>query len=304
MISPLLPERLLAAQAPAPSKARRLLIRVIGAPILLAALFAIVWLDYRFERVVAVRFLVAAASALGTVELLLMMRGRGHAVLFAPVVVLVAAPMLPWSWMLARPVAVAFLPAAALFVTCVLSLLVFRHGAFTVEAAALSIAAFAYMSLMNFACSPPPPVAEARFAWFILFAVAANKGSDMAAFVAGKSVGRHKMTPALSPNKTWEGAAAGGIVGTAAAFAVLRWTPIHADFARVPDWALLALALSVTIASQIGDLVESAFKRWADVKDSGRLLPEFGGILDMMDSFIVSVPVAFAGSVLLSRIFP
>lgn len=282
---------------------RKLLIRVLGAPILLAVLLAIVYADYRSGRIVATRFLIAAACALGMVELALMARKKGHATAATPAVLLVALPMLPWSWILGKPMTIVFLPAAGLLVLIVLLLLVFRHGVFTIEGAALTIASFAYLSLMNFGCAAPPPVSEARFAWWVLFLVAANKGSDMAAFVAGKSFGRHRMTPVLSPNKTWEGAIAGAVVGAGAAFAVLRWTPLGADFREVPDWALLGLALSVTIAAQLGDLVESAFKRWAGVKDSGRLIPEFGGVLDMMDSFIISVPVAFAGSAVLARIW-
>ncbi len=299
MIRPLLPERL----PEGPVKPRRLWIRLIGAPILLAILLAIVYADYRLQRVVAIRILVAGACALGMVELGAIFRRKGHEIALTPAALLVALPMLPWSWILGKPITVVFLPSAALLVFSVLLLLVFRHGSFTVEGAASTIAAYAYLSLMNFGCAAPPGISESRFAWYVLFVVAANKGSDMAAFAAGKSFGRHKMTPVLSPNKTWEGAIAGGIVGAGTAYAVLRFSPLRADTLSVPDWALLVLAASVTIASQIGDLVESAFKRWAGVKDSGRLLPEFGGVLDMMDSFILSVPVAFAGSALLARIW-
>jgi phosphatidate cytidylyltransferase len=71
----------------------------------------------------------------------------------------------------------------------------------------------------------------------------------------------------------------------------------------MPVPALLFFCLLVTIASQVGDLVKSAFKRWAGVKDSGRILPEFGGMLDMVDSFIIAAPVATMGSKLLDRFF-
>ncbi|MBI3857987.1 MAG: phosphatidate cytidylyltransferase, partial [Planctomycetes bacterium] len=133
--------------------------------------------------------------------------------------------------------------------------------------------------------------------------LAAGKGSDMAAFVAGKSMGKHKMAPVVSPNKTWEGGIAGGIVGTGAGLAVILTTPLKAAYAGVPVAALLFFCLLVTIAGQVGDLVKSALKRWAGVKDSGRLLPEFGGMLDMVDSFLLEGPVAGLGTVLLLRIF-
>jgi phosphatidate cytidylyltransferase len=140
-------------------------------------------------------------------------------------------------------------------------------------------------------------------AFYLLFLLAAGKGSDMAAFVAGKSIGKHKMAPVVSPNKTWEGGIAGGIVGTAAGFAVLWWSPLRDIYGRFPVLALLLFCLIVTIAGQVGDLVKSAFKRWAGVKDSGRILPEFGGMIDMVDSFVLEGPVAGLGTLLLFYLF-
>jgi phosphatidate cytidylyltransferase len=66
---------------------------------------------------------------------------------------------------------------------------------------------------------------------------------------------------------------------------------------------LLVLCLFVTIAAQVGDLVKSALKRWAGVKDSGRLLPEFGGMLDMVDSFLLAAPAANLGVEILKHVF-
>lgn len=280
---------------------RKLLIRIIGAPIILVVLGGILYLDYRAQRIVAVRFLVAAAVALGMVEMLMMIRGRGHPVAWLASIALLVAPFLPWAWILQRPVPDLWLLAWTVFVLAIFAKLVVKHGAFTAEGACLGIGAFAYLALMRFAIEPPAGVTGATFAWYLVFLVATNKGSDMAAFVAGKSFGRHKMTPVLSPNKTWEGGIVGGIVGSAAGFAVLWWSPLHPD--GIPAWALALLAIVVTVASQIGDLAESAFKRWAGVKDSGKLIPEFGGILDMMDSFILSAPVAWLGFELIRRAY-
>jgi phosphatidate cytidylyltransferase len=125
----------------------------------------------------------------------------------------------------------------------------------------------------------------------------------MAAFVVGKSIGKHPMSPRVSPNKTWEGGIAGGVVGTAAGMAVLYGTPLKLVYFGMSWAALLFFCLVVTIASQVGDLVKSAFKRWAGVKDSGRVLPEFGGMLDMVDSFIIAAPVATLGTKILDRLF-
>jgi CDP-diglyceride synthetase len=77
---------------------------------------------------------------------------------------------------------------------------------------------------------------------------------------------------------------------------VLWWSPLRGTYGPVPVAALLLFCLIVTIAGQVGDLVKSAFKRWAGVKDSGRILPEFGGMIDMVDSFLLEAPVACLGT--------
>ena len=85
---------------------------------------------------------------------------------------------------------------------------------------------------------------------------------------------------------------------------MLLFTDLRLSFVNVPAMVLLYFALSVTIAAQFGDLVESAIKRWAGAKDSGKLLPEFGGILDMVDSFLVSIPVAGFIQLVMLWLFP
>lgn len=161
----------------------------------------------------------------------------------------------------------------------------------TVEGAAMTIAGYFYVSLLGYVMQGPSGLLLPWY--FVLFLLAANKASDMAAYATGKLVGRHKMAPHLSPGKTWEGAVGGLVAGTAAGGAVLLLTPLRAEYGAVPVATLLLYAACVTMAAQAGDLVESAFKRWAGAKDSGRFLPEFGGMLDMADSFLISAPVAF-----------
>lgn len=111
---------------------------------------------------------------------------------------------------------------------------------------------------------------------------------DSAAYYVGSAFGRHKLAPAVSPGKTWEGAAAnvgGGLLGAA----VARWT-----FFPDLEWRhALALAVILSVVGQLGDLFESALKRGAAVKDSGALLPGHGGFLDRLDSLIVSGPALF-----------
>ncbi len=111
---------------------------------------------------------------------------------------------------------------------------------------------------------------------------------DSAAYYVGSAIGRHKLAPAVSPGKTWEGAVA-NVAGGLAGAAVARWT-----FFPDLEWRhALALAVILSVAGQLGDLFESALKRGAGVKDSGTLLPGHGGFLDRLDSLIVSGPVLF-----------
>lgn len=110
--------------------------------------------------------------------------------------------------------------------------------------------------------------------------------ADTAAYFAGRAWGRRKLAPAISPGKTWEGAA-GGLIG-ALAYAIIGGFWIQ-EIAWTPFLAAAALLAMVSI---VGDLFESAAKRQAGVKDSGSLLPGHGGILDRIDSATAALPLA------------
>jgi phosphatidate cytidylyltransferase len=113
--------------------------------------------------------------------------------------------------------------------------------------------------------------------------------ADTAAYFAGTRWGRHKLAPAISPGKTWEGAA-GGLIGGAAYAMILSLILAGAQATRMAAF-VGAAALLVTV-SIVGDLFESAAKRQAGVKDSGALLPGHGGVLDRIDSASAILPVA------------
>lgn len=104
--------------------------------------------------------------------------------------------------------------------------------------------------------------------------------SDTAAFAAGRVIGRHKMAPQTSPGKTWEGF----VAGTIAALLVPFFALYEEDFLTVPE--SLGLGVAIAIAGPVGDLFESALKRDAGVKDSGRVLMGHGGMLDRLDAFL------------------
>ncbi len=112
--------------------------------------------------------------------------------------------------------------------------------------------------------------------------------SDVAAFVLGKSLGRHKLAPKLSPNKTWEGLA-GNLVGAALGVLLMRF----ALPSGLPWFFAPFLALAIGLGAAWGDLLESALKRGFQVKDAGDWLPGFGGLLDRIDSLVIATPLAY-----------
>ncbi len=123
---------------------------------------------------------------------------------------------------------------------------------------------------------------------WVFFALFVTWVSDTTAFFIGRRFGRHKMAPNISPGKTWEGAM-GGILG-AIIMSILFFTPTPFHLPLI-YWQAILLSVLVSIFGQVGDLVESLLKRSMGVKDSGKLMPGHGGILDRMDS------VVFAGMV-------
>lgn len=153
-------------------------------------------------------------------------------------------------------------------------------------------------------------------ALYLLYLMLLVWSGDIGAYYVGRSVGKHKLAPRISPGKTWEGAIASVIsaiiVGTllfryinpiSDALQNLRlftpaphatiWPPPATPWAfPIPRLGLIAVfAICVNVAAQLGDLVESAMKRGAGVKDSGTLLPGHGGVLDRIDALLFALPV-------------
>jgi phosphatidate cytidylyltransferase len=137
----------------------------------------------------------------------------------------------------------------------------------------------------------------------LLFLMVCVWMGDTAAYYAGRAFGRHKLTP-LSPNKTREGSiasvagsvAAGlGVVYLGEALSARGNTVLHI---LQPVWQSVVLAIVINVAAQLGDLLESAIKRGAGVKDSGTLLPGHGGVLDRIDALLLAAPVLWCALLL------
>jgi CDP-diglyceride synthetase len=131
--------------------------------------------------------------------------------------------------------------------------------------------------------------------WLIYFLLAASRLGDVGAYLMGSMLGRHKLIPHLSKGKTVEGAIFGLLFSAAGGMLVLMWANWATGDALKPVvvewWYGAILGFFVGIAAQAGDLVESGFKRAAGIKDSGQLVPSFGGIMDIMDNFMLTGPL-------------
>lgn len=121
---------------------------------------------------------------------------------------------------------------------------------------------------------------------FVLATFVGTWVTDTAAYAVGTTLGRHKLWPRVSPHKTWEGTL-GGIVVTVAAFAGAAF------FVQLSVWQRAVMGLVIALAATAGDLVESRLKRGFDVKDTGRLIPGHGGVLDRFDSTLFVAPSAY-----------
>jgi phosphatidate cytidylyltransferase len=134
-------------------------------------------------------------------------------------------------------------------------------------------------------------------AW-VLVVVLSTWVGDSAAYLAGRSLGRRRLAPNLSPNKTWEGAAGGLAASAVTGSVVFSWCGLG------PWWLGLAVGGAIGVAGQIGDLGESLLKRQAGVKDSGAAIPGHGGILDRIDALLFAFPVGYLLAVNLDRMTP
>jgi len=124
-----------------------------------------------------------------------------------------------------------------------------------------------------------------RGEWWIVLAITVTWLNDTFAYFAGRALGRHKLYERISPSKTWEGAAGGAAGSIVGALVVQQvWLP------EVPIWGAALIGAGAAVLGPIGDLAESMLKRAFGAKDSGRVLPGHGGLLDRIDALLFNAP--------------
>ena len=129
--------------------------------------------------------------------------------------------------------------------------------------------------------------------WKVLFLLAFVAAADIGAYFSGTQFGKHKLAPAVSPGKSWE-----GFYGGLAASVVFALLVSRLFWQELPLLALLLIAALTMFASVLGDLLESMVKRYRGVKDSGTILPGHGGVLDRFDSISAAAPIFVLGLLL------
>jgi phosphatidate cytidylyltransferase len=176
------------------------------------------------------------------------------------------------------------------------------------SSAAASAFAFAYIAI------PMAMLVSVRLihtgAFMLIFLMVVVWSGDIFAYFVGKSIGTRKMSPRISPKKTWEGAAASLLASVGFGTLLFHYSVAIGQFLvtyhllerplfepsgvwthQSDTWQVVVLCVALNIAAQLGDLVESAIKRGADVKDSGSMLPGHGGMLDRIDAMLFAIPV-------------
>lgn len=293
---------------------RRILIRVIGAPLMITFFAFIVWVDYKTPSLLGISAIVFLLSIFSLNEFyaLCVLKGykpaRNAGIIFAAL----SQPVILYGFepLGIKGIGLLLTYSYTLLLIYIMVKLVVEYGKFSIIDAGLTLIGYLYIhqlsslithtSLMSYKDNPEYQTFMAKYVggiiYQILYIVIVVKGSDIAAYCMGKMMGERKLAPSISPNKTWEGAIGGLIVGTAAGSFFLynlyyKTYDMFSPEYRPSILPLIILSAVVTMAAQMGDLVESAFKRWAGVKDSGRFLPEFGGFLDMVDGFLLAIPV-------------
>ena len=265
--------------------------RFLFGPLLLGAVVGLVWLDLNWHPV-STSIVAVALALVGLVEFTdHMSRGRiGRDVkatlLSGSLLFLVVVAALGDGWL-------AFAPAVLLGPACALMARRWRAGP---EAADLDEIARCALGLAIIVWPLGCLVALFRHVdngvLFAVVVVVGSKLNDIGGYLVGSAIGRNKLCPGISPNKSWEGAIGGLVLGAAGTVLMLLWIEPLAGMQPLLATALFGLGLG--LVTQAGDLFESLLKRSADVKDSGALIPAFGGVLDLIDSLIFAAPLGYA----------
>lgn len=280
--------------------------RLIFGSLMLAALFAVLWLDHAAQGWTRSAHLPDGVGGFGVVALMLIAiplamielgllftaeQIRPYRAIAAAGAILLVLHAFATQFDAFRPIAATALAGIVIGVMLAAALrhAVKRRTQEAIHHMAGTLLAAAYVGGLAWFLVALRVHRDDRFAGstlYVLMILLVVKFTDIGAYFGGRATGKHKLIPWLSPGKTWEGLAFGlltaGIVGAVCA----QWTPLA-------WWKGFLFGVVIGGIGQLGDLLESLLKRDAEVKDSGTLIPGFGGILDVIDSPLLAAPFAY-----------
>jgi phosphatidate cytidylyltransferase len=274
---------------PHPEKRKRdVRVRLIASPLILALLFGVLWLHQATGSAVGTHLVLLLFGAAAGAEMALLLRASGRAA--RPLQAAIGCALLCGVGLL--PIGLGSLvPRVALLLLVFLGILLLhlrdtRPDA--VEAIGVALLPILYV---GFLLTWMGLFAQAQDGgWLVLWVVLTAKASDMAGWLVGVPFGRHKMIPSVSPGKSWEGT----VAGLAASVLVGIFLPGPLGLAA-GAWSVgwrAAFGFLVGAASILAGVTWSGWKRRLGAKDSSALLPEMGGVLDMVDSLLLAGPAA------------
>ncbi|HZK77324.1 MAG TPA: phosphatidate cytidylyltransferase [Gemmatimonadaceae bacterium] len=275
---------------------RRVLFALVGAPLTVALIFIGGWV---FAAA------LGGVAAIGAWELLRMARGSGSDPLEMPAIVLAAAIPLAvhasYLGVFQVPLTAGVLVFLALLATVIWARGVERKPLVSFSVTLACIVYPALVSYMYPLRYHPYAVGALAGTVLVMFPITVTWATDSGAYGFGRMLGKHKLIPSVSPAKTVEGAVGGLIVAVLGAWLYSQF--LLRPFAQLglSPIGIVIFGIAIGVFGQLGDLAESLLKRDAGVKDSSKLLPGHGGILDRFDSLLFVLPVAYLllGSLLL-----
>jgi phosphatidate cytidylyltransferase len=271
-----------------PELAKRLLLALFGIPLTLGLIYAGGWI-----------FVAAlgAIAAIGSWELLRMTRVAGNEPLDTEAIVLAAAiPLIVHANYLG--VFRFTLTHAVILLMALIASVIWKRGTARkpLVSVALTVMCIIYPALVAYMYPlryHDYAVGALAGTILVLLPITVTWASDTGAYAFGRMLGRNKLIPSVSPAKTIEGSIGGLLVAVVWAWAYVQF--LLRPFAQLSmlPLSIVLFGLSIGLVAQVGDLAESLFKRDAGVKDSSKLLPGHGGILDRFDSLLFVLPAAF-----------
>jgi len=268
---------------------KRILVALVGAPLALAVL----WYGDA-----ALATLVSIASAVAAWELFRIARSAGYTPIGPLGIGMAAALPLVVHAQQLDLIRVPFsVPVLVMLGTVAVALFVRGPSERPLGAAAITLFGVAYTAgLLSFAYALRTfdyVIGQAAGTVVVAFPLLVTWATDVGAFFVGRLIGGPKLMPSVSPGKTVAGAVGGVCLAVLVAWLYHRHALVPIAQLALTPWALVGVAVALSAAGQVGDLVESQLKREGQVKDSSQLIPGHGGVLDRLDSLLFTFPVAF-----------